>query len=148
MSKEDESTPADDMDVAVQYRDERVLVDGSELGAAVRAVRQAVTEDTAKWVQPTYSHDGKSPILAEEQARAVAIAVLRAINAKRCGEPEGTVAVDTKGRTARRYYSDRLGRNVWLVTEPPSDKGVEIDDADSLSFDYKIVHRPAWVVEQ
>lgn len=146
MSNEGQAVP-DETDAAVQYDDGRVLVDHGELHAAMNAVRKAVTEDTARWeAEQRYRSDGPK-VLAEDQAKAVAIAVLRAINLKRCGHPEGTVAVDDDGRTARRYYSARKGRNVWLITEPPSDKGVEIDDADRLDFNYKVVHQPAWVID-
>jgi hypothetical protein len=132
-----------------EFNDGRVLIDSGEHYAAQARLKDLINEHTIKW--STAYRSGDDPrLLDAEQAKEIVDTVVRAINARRCGDPEGTVAVDRKGRTARRYYSEKLGRNVWLITEPPSDHSIEVDNQDSLAVTdgWEIVHRPKWSVSQ
>jgi hypothetical protein len=149
MMTEGSKTTEDETPPVVDFRDGRVLVDSDEHYAAQARLKSLINEHTIKW--STAYHNGDDPrLLDAEQAKEIVDTVVRAINAKRCGDPEGTVAVDREGRTARRYYSEKLGRNVWLITEPPSDHSIEVDNQNELPLGngWEIVYRPKWTVSQ
>lgn len=146
MAKKDDAVPDESVTVR-EYRDGRVLMTNGEVWAALRVIRKLLTEDQIEWVPLGPPQDGRPRTIKDDQLKAAVVHALRAINEERGGHPEGTVAVDTKGRTARRYYSDSLGRNVWLITEPPTDGNVEVDNIDRLGEGdgWAIVHKPAWM---
>lgn len=61
--------------------------------------------------------------------------VLQSINFHRHGHAEGSLAQHPDGRWARRYFSSKLNRLVWLVGQPPSDNGLEVSDVDEFGTD-------------
>lgn len=82
-------------------------------------------------------------------AQELITVILQAMNTKRLGEAEESIARHRDGRTARRYYSETLGKLQWLITNPPSDKALEVDAVDELPANEKweVVYSAPWKVD-
>lgn len=68
----------------------------------------------------------------EEMRQEIIKTILQAINYKRAGHAEESLARHPDGRWARRYYANARKRLVWLIGSAPSDDPIEMDDADNL----------------
>ncbi len=121
--------------------DGRVVMTPAERGAASAAVRTLCTN---AWMRENLNASAE---LKYEALHDLVDAVQRAINQRRLGYPEGTVATHPDGRIANRYYSVNQKRLVWLVIQPPTDDGLEVDSGPELPGDGWVVSKQvAWQV--
>ncbi|MBE5453445.1 hypothetical protein E3G52_000309 [Mycobacteroides abscessus] len=127
--------PADSPpDAQPRHLDGRVTVNDTEMAALI------------VWLQKAIPDFPKA--LGHGTAKQLVVGLLRALNVSRLGYAEGSVAVHTDGRLARRYYSAAEKRLTWLVIQPPSDAELEVDSGTELAGFGWTVHPVEWVVTQ
>ncbi|SKY23509.1 Uncharacterised protein [Mycobacteroides abscessus subsp. bolletii] len=117
-----------------EYLDGRVTVSDTELAAMIVWLQKEIPDFPKKLEYNTAKH--------------LVVGLLRALNVKRLGYAEGSVAVHTDGRLARRYYSAAEKRLTWLVIQPPSDAPLEVDSGKELPGFSWTVHPVEWAVTQ
>jgi hypothetical protein len=139
-----------------RYADRRLMADPDEIAAANDVLRRMLTEfniqpapskgPQAKGVDLTAkfaSGDGAGE--AAKARDAIVTGILRAINFKRLGYAEDTVAVHKDGRMAKRYYDRMFCCLRWIILEneqgEPSAQRV-----DELDGGWSIVHDKPWQV--
>ncbi|CPX18503.1 Uncharacterised protein [Mycobacteroides abscessus] len=133
----DNDTPAQTSaspEAPLEYLDGRVTVSDTELSAMIVWLQKQIPSFPQK--------------LDYNIAKHLVVGLLRALNVKRLGYAEGSVAVHTDGRLARRYYSAAEKRLTWLVIQPPSDAQLEVDSSTELPGFSWTVHPVEWGVTQ
>lgn len=119
---------------------QRILLTGKEQRAAAEAIAAIVGKDFVE----KYPH-GFTWITGAN----LVIAAVRAVNQTREGYPEGTICYhQASGQMARRYWSAKRGRLMWLVVDPADDDDLSVDGVEELAAidetPWTVAHRPEW----
>ena len=128
----------------ITYTDKRLMATTQEIHAAADRLRDGLEN----WVKDIDlaatlgAGDGK----ATNARTALIIEILRAINTKRLGHAEGSIARHTDGRVAKRYYDKIFCCLRWIVLENEQQDNVTADRLDELGGDWTIVHDEPWKV--
>lgn len=118
--------------------DGRVLVTTNEYVAASAAMHKLADEEfVERYVKATSTGtpgaEKRQRYIMEAGLCRLLDAALRAVNATRLGDPEGTICVHKEtGKMARRYWSVANNALRWLVVEPATDGDVEIEGVEEL----------------
>jgi hypothetical protein len=132
---------------ANRYKDGRISVESREYWQAQTALQELMTSDWLAANTEVYGMGSDKRIKSQAVKDLVDLA-LRTINGRRLGDPAGTIARSKDGAVAHRYYSDQLGKLVWLILAAPSDQGVDVTDTDELGEGWTTVYRPDWPIHQ
>lgn len=124
------------------------MLRGTEIYRAAEMVSRHFTTEWLTKHMTSMNAPGQGRRLNATAAADLITEILRCINNQRLGEAEGSLARHPSGSTARRYYSEKLGRLQWLTTEPPTDGPVVLDACDEFPDDSKweIVYSAPWKI--
>jgi hypothetical protein len=142
------------------YTDKRLMASSDEIRAANNAVCEllklhGVDHPAHKGLDLTMKlGEGQGSVEAERARDEIVTAVLQAINRKRLGHAEGSVARDKKdGRIAKRYYDRAFCCLRWLIlnNEQPAgagrSDGATAERVDALNMNnWVIIHDEPWPV--
>lgn len=120
--------------------DDRIAINRSEMVAAKDELRKQLVAANAPDSLTNQMSD------AEKWRESVVEHVLRAINAKRLGYFEGSVARHGDGRIAKRYFDTAANQLSWLVFENDTDQVAASRVEDLVEPGWRILHSELWKV--